>query len=434
MRARLSRLWRWVSWTWSPASELEASTAIVENLWLHWFPAKVAEESFGWGYSLWLGTISAFLLLILTVTGVLLMFFYVPSTQQAYWSIKDITYVVGFGWLLRNQHRWAAHLMVLTVFLHMLRVFFTGAYRAQRAANWNVGLVLLLATLFLSFTGYLLPWDQLALWAVTVGTNIAKEAPLVGNALRFVLLGGDEIGQSALVRFYVLHVVVLPAAVLVLFAYHMWRVRRDGGMAVTDPARAASARATAVPAVPTKTYSLFGVTPGTSLETRAAGPQSHETTTFSSPHLSRRLILVFLAVFTLTIVLSLISGAPLEEPANPAITPNPAKAPWYFLWLQELVAVTTVRMGSFTLSGGLVGGIVVPGLLLVAAVLWPFLDSSPLHTVGCWFPRERRTQNTVLGIIAIVMLVLVLIGMLVRGPYWGMYWPWQAWPELPRRL
>lgn len=434
MRARLSRLWRWVSWTWSPASELEASTAIVENLWLHWFPAKVAEESFGWRYSLWLGTISAFLFLILIVTGVLLMFFYVPSTQQAYWSIKDITYVVGFGWLLRNQHRWAAHLMVLAVFLHMLRVFFTGAYRAQRAANWNVGLVLLLATLFLSFTGYLLPWDQLALWAVTVGTNIAKEAPLVGNTLRFVLLGGDEIGQSALVRFYVLHVVVLPAAVLVLFAYHMWRIRRDGGMAVTDPARAASAEATAVPAVPTKTYSLFGVTPGTSLETRAAGPQSHDTTAFSSPHLTRRLILVFLAVFTLTIVLSLISGAPLEEPANPAITPNPAKAPWYFLWLQELVAITTIRLGSVTLSGGLIGGIVVPGLLLAAAVLWPFLDSSPMHTVGSWFPRERRTQNTVLGIIAIVMLVLVLIGMLVRGPYWGMYWPWQAWPELPRRL
>src|SRR5512141_2575258 len=238
MRAQLTRLWRWITWTWNPASELQASTAIVENLWLHWFPAKVAEESFAWRYSLWLGAISAFLFLILTVTGVLLMFFYVPSTQQAYWSIKDIHYVVGFGWLLRNQHRWAAHLMVLAVFAHMLRVFFTGAYRAQRAANWLVGLLLLLITLFLSFTGYLLPWDQLAFWAVTVGTNIAKEAPLVGEAIRFVLLGGTEIGQSTLVRFYVLHVVVLPGVMLVLFAYHMWRVRRDGGLAVTDPAAA----------------------------------------------------------------------------------------------------------------------------------------------------------------------------------------------------
>lgn len=434
MRARLSRLWRWVTWTWSPASELEASTAIVENLWLHWFPAKVAEDSFSWSYSLWLGAISAMLLLILTVTGVLLMFFYVPSTQLAYWSIKDIDYVVGFGWLLRNQHRWAAHLMVLAVFLHMLRVFFTGAYRAQRAANWLVGVALLLATLFLSFTGYLLPWDQLAFWAVTVGTNIAKEAPLVGEGLRFVLLGGTEIGQSTLVRFYVLHVFVLPAAVLVAFAYHMWRVRRDGGMAITDPSAAGVPQASAAPAVPGKTYSLFGVTPGTSLETRAAAPHSDEADAFSSPHLLRRLMLVFLAVFSVTIILSLVSGAPLEEPANPTLTPNPAKAPWYFLWLQELVAITTVRLGSVTLSGGLIGGILVPAILLAAAVVWPFVDGSPLRTIGKWFPRERRLQNAVLCIIALAIFVLVLIGLLMRGPYWQLYWPWQAWPEMPRKL
>jgi cytochrome b-561 len=434
VRTQLRRLQRWVTWTWSPASEREASTAIVENLWLHWFPAKIAEDSFAWRYSLWLGAISAFLFLILTVTGVLLMFFYVPSTQQAYWSIKDIDYVVGFGWLLRNQHRWAAHLMVLVVFLHMLRVFFTGAYRAQRAVNWLVGLVLLLLTLFLSFTGYLLPWDQLAFWAVTVGTNIAKEAPLVGAGIRFVLLGGTEIGQSTLVRFYVLHVFVLPAAVLLLFAYHMWRVRRDGGMAVTDPAAAATGAAGEAVAVPGKTYSLFGVTPGTSLEVRAARPQSDEAATFSSPHLLRRLMLVFLAVFTVTIVLSLISGAPLEEPANATLTPNPAKAPWYFLWLQELVAITTIRAGGFTISGGLIGGILVPGIMLGAAVLWPFFDRSPLHTIGTWFPPERRVQNMVLVIIALVMVILVFIGLLMRGPYWQLYWPWQAWPELPRRL
>jgi cytochrome b-561 len=434
LRSGLTRLWRWITWTWSPASEREASTAIVENLWLHWFPAKIAAESFAWSYSLWLGAISAFLFLILTVTGVLLMFFYIPSTEQAYWSIKDIDYVVGFGWLLRNQHRWAAHLMVLVVFLHMLRVFFTGAYRAPRAANWLVGLVLLLVTLLLSFTGYLLPWDQLAFWAVTVGTNIAKEAPIVGEGLRFVLLGGTEIGQSALVRFYVLHVIVLPGAVLVLFAYHMWRVRRDGGMAVTDAAAASIGVPSETPPVPTKTYSLFGVTAGTSLETRAARPQSDEAGTFSSPHLSRRLMLVFLAVFAVSIVLSLISGAPLEEPANPILTPNPAKAPWYFLWLQELVAIATVRVGALTISGGLIGGIVVPGILVLAAAAWPFLDRSPLSAVGKWFPPERRLQNTVMCIIAIVILVLVLIGLLMRGPYWQLFWPWQAWPEMPRRL
>ena len=434
MRSRLTRLWRWISWSWSPASEREASTAIVENLWLHWFPAKIDERSLGWSYSLWLGVIAAVLFVILTVTGVLLMFFYVPSTQQAYWSIKDIHYVVGFGWLLRNQHRWAAHLMVLVVFLHMLRVFFTGAYRAQRSVNWLAGLALLLLTLLLSFTGYLLPWDQLAFWAVTVGTNIAKEVPVVGSGLRFVLLGGTEIGQSALVRFYVLHVFVLPAVVMLLFAYHMWRVRRDGGLAVTDPAAAPMPEPRQTAPAAAKTYSLFGVTPGTSLETRAARAREDEDAAPSSPHLLRRLMLVFLAVFTVTIILSLISGAPLEEAANPSITPNPAKAPWYFLWLQELLAVTTIRFEGFTVSGGLVGGIIIPGILLMAAAVWPFLDRSPLRTVGRWFPPERRVQNTVFAIVALGIAVLVLIGLLMRGPYWQLYWPWQAWPKLPQRL
>jgi cytochrome b-561 len=434
MRDRLARLWRRISWSWSPASEREASTAIVENLWLHWFPAKIDERSFGWSYSLWLGVIAAVLFVILTVTGALLMFFYVPSTERAYWSIKDIDYVVGFGWLLRNQHRWAAHLMVLVVFLHMLRVFFTGAYRAQRSVNWLVGLALLLLTLLFSFTGYLLPWDQLAFWAVTVGTNIAKEAPVFGDGLRFILLGGTEIGQSALVRFYVLHVFVLPALVTLLFAYHMWRVRRDGGLAVTDPAATPAPEATRTSPAPTKTYSLFGVTPGTSLETRAALPRADGEGASSSPHVLRRLILVFLAVFTVTVVLSLISGAPLEEAANPSVTPNPAKAPWYFLWLQELLAVTTIRLGRFTVSGGLVGGIIIPGVLLVAAAVWPFLDRSPLHTIGRWFPRERRVQNTVFALIALGIAALVLIGLLMRGPYWQLYWPWQSWPKLPRRL
>jgi len=423
-----------VTWTWSPASEREASTAIVENLWLHWFPAKIDERSFSWSYSLWLGAIAASLFVILTVTGVLLMFFYVPSTERAYWSIKDINYVVGFGWLLRSQHRWAGHLMVLVVFFHMVRVFFTGSYRRQRAVNWLVGLALLLVTLFLSFTGYLLPWDQLAFWAVTVGTNIAKEVPVFGNGLHFVLLGGNEIGQSALVRFYVLHVVALPLIVMLLFAYHMWRVRRDGGLAVTDPTAEPAAEPSRTVPAEGKTYSLFGVTPGTSLETRAARPQGDEVATPSSPHVLRRLVLIFLAVFTVTVVLSLISGAPLEEAANPGLTPNPAKAPWYFLWLQELVASTTIRAGSVTLSGGLVGGVLVPGVLLVVAAAWPFLDRSPLHTVGCWFPRERRTQNTVFGLVVVAIAILLLIGLLMRGPYWQLYWPWQAWPKLPSRL
>jgi len=227
---RLHAWWRRSVWTWAPESERQAGEAIVQNLWLHWFPHKVAVRSASWSYSLWLGAATASLFLILLVTGVLLMFFYVPSVEHAYWTMKDIRFAVSFGWLLRNQHRWAAHLMVGASFFHMARVFFTGAYRGSRRLNWLIGVALLLATLLLSFTGYLLPWDQLAFWAVTVGTNIAREAPVVGASIRFLLLGGTEIGQATLLRFYVLHVFVLPTAVLVLFAYHMWRVRKDGGI------------------------------------------------------------------------------------------------------------------------------------------------------------------------------------------------------------
>jgi cytochrome b-561 len=430
---RLRALWRTSTWTWAPVSEREAGEAIVRNLWLHWFPNKVAVRSASWSYSLWLGTVTASLFLILLVTGVLLMFFYVPSVEKAYWSMKDIRFAVSFGWLLRNQHRWAAHLMVGTTFFHMARVFFAGAYRGPRGLNWLVGLVLLLATLLLSFTGYLLPWDQLAYWAVTVGTNIAREAPVVGESMRFLLLGGRTIEQATLLRFYVLHVFVLPTIVLVLFAYHMWRIRKDGGLAAIEPLRRARAQQAAPPST-TKSYSIFGITRGTTIQTLTSTDLEEEDVAFSSPELVRRIVLVFLLVFNITLALSVLFNAPLEEAANPALTPNPAKAPWYFLWLQELVASTTVRVGGFSVSGGFIGGILVPGVLLVLAAAWPFLDRSPETTEGVWFARERRRQNVIFTLIALGMIALIIVGLYCRGPSWGLYWPWQAWPPPPRTL
>jgi cytochrome b-561 len=430
---RLRARWRAAAWTWTPGTEREAGDAIVRNFWLHWFPNKVAVRSAGWSYSLWLGTAAASLFVILLVTGMLLMFFYVPSVEQAYWSMKDIRFAVSFGWLLRNQHRWAAHLMVGISFVHMARVFFTGAYRGSHRLNWLVGIALLLATLLLSFTGYLLPWDQLAFWAVTVGTNIAREAPVVGPSLRFLLLGGNDIGQATLLRFYVLHVFVLPTGVLVLFAYHMWRVRKDGGLAAVEPLRHARVAQPAVPS-PTKSYSIFGVARGATVQTRAVSAPGEEEIVFSSPELVRRITLVFLLVFNITLLLSVFFDAPLEELANPGITPNPAKAPWYFLWLQELVASTTVHLGRFTVSGALVGGILLPGLLLLAAAAWPFCDRSPATAEGVWPAPERRLQNLVFVLVSLVMIALILVGVYCRGPSWGFYWPWQGWPPLPAKV
>ena len=433
MNQRLQAWWRKGFWAWSPASERESAEAIVHNLWLHWFPAKVSRRSMSWSYSLWLGTAAACLLLILTVTGVMLMFFYTPSVERAYGSIKDLQYAVSFGRLLRNQHRWAAEGMVAIVFLHMARVFFTAAYRGPRALNWLTGVVLFLATLLLSFTGYLLPWDQLAFWAITVGTSIASQAPLVGPTIRYLLLGGHLVGQQTLLRFYVLHVFFLPALIWILFASPMWRVRKDGGLAALEPGRAARVmQPRAMPA--SKSYSLFGLTPGTSVAVMSSMGLEESEQVPASPTLTRRIALVFLVVFNLTLALALLVDAPLQTIANPAVTPNPAKAPWYFVWLQELVASTTVRFGNFTISGGLLGGVLVPVILLALLVAWPFLDRSTRASEGVWFARERRRQNLTFVAISLAIAALIFVGVFLRGPYWRLYWLTTPRPAMPRVL
>ncbi|MCP4659906.1 MAG: DUF4405 domain-containing protein, partial [bacterium] len=161
-------LWDTLLRSFRPQSDREAGEAVVVNFLLHWFPSRVTRKSLAPGYSLYLGTISMVLFLLLTVTGVVLMFLYVPSVERAWWGIKDLDFAVSFGWFLRRLHRICAHLMVAMVFLHMFRVFLTGSYKSgsavgsHRPFNWVLGVVLLVLTLLLSFTGYLLPWDQLA--------------------------------------------------------------------------------------------------------------------------------------------------------------------------------------------------------------------------------------------------------------------------------
>jgi quinol-cytochrome oxidoreductase complex cytochrome b subunit len=435
-RERVGRTYERLTWAWNPGSEKEAGDAIVKNLLLHWFPNKVSRGSLSWTYSFWLGTISFVLFLILVVTGIILMFIYVPSVERAYTSVKDIEYVVSFGWVLRGSHRIAAHLMVAVVFLHMVRVFVTGAYKngrssgSKRPLNWIVGLVLLLLTLLLSFTGYLLPWDQLAYWAITVGTNIASAAPIVGTWMRFVLLGGNEIDQNALIRFYVLHVFFLPMLVLLLFCYHMWRVRKDGGLAVVDRG-AQPWKPSLTEPVRSKTYSLLGITNGTSVHVEATMTDEERNTVPSSPHLIRRVLVVTLLTTVVVLLLTLVFPAPLEAPANPSLTPNPAKAPWYFLWLQEIVTITTVKIGSFSINGALIGGILLPAVLLIFALWWPYRDRTGIESVGVWFSPERKTQNMIFLAVCLLIVAFTVIGTFMRGPYWDFYWPWESWKEMP---
>lgn len=429
------------TWLWSyrPQSDREAGDAVVSNFVLHWFPAKVSKAAMSWSYSLWLGTMSAALFLLLIVSGLPLLFLYVPSVERAYQSVKDIEFVITFGWWLRAVHRISAHLMVMVVFLHLVRVFLTGAYRngvgrgQQREWNWVIGVVMLLLTLFLSFTGYLLPWDQLAYWAVTVGTNIAAAVPAVGARLRELLIGGRTIEQATLIRFYVLHCIVLPGALGVLFVYHMWRVRKDGGLARADRETVLEQPRPVAPTA-TKTYTLLGVARGQAPVIRASALNAPDSTVNAVPDLVRRMAIVVLGTIAIVSVLAAVIPSPLEEPANALVTPNPAKAPWYFLWLQEIVTDTTIHLGSFTLNGAFVGGVILPGVLMTALMLWPWLDRTSAAVAGVWLPRERRTQNIVFLAVVAIVVVFTIIGLYLRGPYWHFYWPWQPWPELPARI
>lgn len=229
-----SRVWKSFFRHGWPDNPLDRSLIMTTNVFFHLHPVKVSRKSLKWTYTFGLGVISAIAFGVLTITGILLMFFYAPTVERAYGYIVSLQTLVPFGQLLRNLHRWSAHLMVIVVVLHMVRVFYTGAYKPPRQFNWVVGVLLLLLTLGASFTGYLLPWDQLAFWAITVGTSVAAYAPGLGNTAKTILLGGPEVGQEALTRFYALHIMVIPAAIALLISLHLWRVRKDGGLAANN--------------------------------------------------------------------------------------------------------------------------------------------------------------------------------------------------------
>lgn len=213
-----------------PKTERERSEAFFNSFLLHIQPAKIEKHALRFTYTFGLGLLSMYLFILLTVSGLLLMFFYVPSTEQAYNRMLDLRSAVSFGGIMRGMHFWSANAMIGVVFFHMCRVFYTGAYKPPREFNWVIGVGLLTVTFLLSFTGYLLPWDQLSLWAVTVGTNIAAATPLLGQKVQYLLIGGPTIGQGALIRFYTLHVVGLPLIASVLMVVHFWRIRKDGNI------------------------------------------------------------------------------------------------------------------------------------------------------------------------------------------------------------
>ena len=246
---RETQIWKSVFRHGKPVDPRNRALAVISNVFLHLHPVRIRKSGLRMRFTWCMGGTTFFLFLVLTFTGLMLMFYYRPTVEYARADIVDLREQVAFG-VMREIHRWGAHAMVITVWLHMLRVFLTGSYKPPREFNWTIGVMLLVLTLLLSFTGYLLPWDQLAIWAITVGSNMARATPLLGHEgpeasllrlgdiplvhaaddARFALIGGRFIGEMTLLRFYVLHCVGIPLVAAILMAVHFWRVRKDGGI------------------------------------------------------------------------------------------------------------------------------------------------------------------------------------------------------------
>jgi len=397
-----------------PTTDRTRSSFVFGNVFLHLHPARTHRWSLRWTTTWGLGILCGASFLITLVTGVLLMFYYKPYPDVAYQSIKDIHFVVPTGQFIRNIHRWAANVMVVGVFLHMARVFYTAAYRAPREFNWLIGMGLFIVTLALSFTGYLLPWDQLAYWATTIGANIAQSPREITDALgitdtfdigglqRQLLLGSDVVGEEALIRFYLLHVMILPLALVLLMAVHFWRIRKDGGLARPDDAdqRLGPPPADTYPVfteAPQKTYQLAALVKG---RTPAVG-RGPENTVPTMPHLFYAELGVFMLTILICLGLAIWMDAPLKELANPNVPENPAKAPWYFLGLQELVSYSAFM-----------GGVGIPMIVIIGLGLIPYLDREKTGT-GEWFggPGGGRlvASSVVFGLAAVLAVEVFAI-------------------------
>jgi quinol-cytochrome oxidoreductase complex cytochrome b subunit len=269
---------------------------------LHLHPRTVPEETLRFFLSWGLGGMAVVLVGLLFMTGTLLLLVYQPSTDQAYSSVQILIREVSFGQWVRNIHHWSANLLVVITLLHLLRVVLTGAFGLGRRLNWVVGLCLLFLLLSSNFTGYLLPWDQLAYWAVTICTSMLGYIPFCGLWLQELFRGGAEIGPSTLANFFVLHVAIIPATLVILLLWHFWLVRRAGGLVQVER----------------EEISITEWLP-------------------TVPNLIVREAAVGLAIVAFVLILAIVWNAPLLEQANPGMSPNPAKAPWYFLGFQELL-------------------------------------------------------------------------------------------------
>ena len=304
-----------------------------------------------------LGGTPAMLFVVQAITGILLSFYYVPDPSQAWESVKRVTQMVPFGWFLRSIHRWSSNLMIIAVILHMMRVFFTGAYRRPRELNWVVGMGLLGATLFFGFTGYSLVYEQLSYWGATVAGNLTEAVPVAGPYLARLLRGGEMVGDNTLTRFFILHIGILPALMTALLGAHVLLFR------------------------------LHGVTEFEFEGTRLKAPEEKKTFPFFPDHMMTEIIIGLGLAFVLT-CLAVIFPTELAEKANPLVTPPHIKPEWYFYWTFRWLKLTGLTFA--VLSTGFVGFL---------AFVWPFIDA------GIRRKKPASELSVQLGIVAVVILI-----------------------------
>ncbi len=377
-----TRVWRSVfSGPLKPRDERERIWVVVNNLVLHFRPVRLPAKSLTYTHTFGLGGLSLILVLMLVATGVLLMFAYEPSTGNAYNSIVALQKNVLFGKFVRSVHHWSANFLIVVLLLHLLRTYFTGAYFQPRQFTWVIGLGLLACVLVSNFTGYLLPWDQLSYWAITISTGMLEYVPVIGGWLERVMLGGSEIGQATLINFYTLHTTLIPVAIFVLMAFHFWRVRKMGGVVVPR-------------------------SPGEE-------PESRPEKVFALPNLLYRELVAALVLIALVLVFSALFTASLGEAANPGMSPNPAKPPWYFVGIQELL----LHFHPFFAV------LVLPLVGSFALVAIPYLTYDE-DTSGILFGSLRGRRHATVAALATVVATPILV---VLDEYlidFGSWFPW----------
>jgi quinol-cytochrome oxidoreductase complex cytochrome b subunit len=347
-----------------------------DGFWLHMRPSYFHKSVTGIYPEFRLGWLSTYFVFFETITGILLMVWYTPSPDVAYANMIAIMSNVPLGQFMRDLHRLGAELMVLIVFLHMLRTFFTGSYKRPRQFTWFTGVILLICTMFLSFSGYLLPWDQLALWAVTIGASMVEAAPpeIVGQTLNLLLRGGPDIGANGLLRFYLLHVLAVPAVLFIFTGVHYYKVVVHGHSLPPGEENIGEDTAKRVP-----------------LDKRVY---------FIPDILTSEIMWIAVTTLVLVVMVTWFFHAPLEAHADPQVTPLGTTAPWYFLWIQ----------GALKLGDKVLWGIIFPTIVVVFLMVMPYLDVTKSRRYA-----DRRFAFTVAFLLLAGLVVFSYMGLAEFG-------------------